>query len=142
MGGWWLMGWWHRGMFKDFSLRSKVLSKVPLAPLTTLRVGGSAAYAIEIKSGVELLETVRYAHEKKIPTTILGGGSNVLIADKGVPGLTIINRAQSWQIIGEGPAAHVPQVSSRWKGAGEDLVDYNEANFPTVMVRADSGCLL
>lgn len=64
----------------------------PLAPRTTFGIGGSAAYLVEVTSEDELINAVREAHRVDVPVTVLGGGSNVLIADEGVPGLTIVNR--------------------------------------------------
>ena len=69
----------------------KVRRQVPLAPLTTLQIGGVADYFVAVEDREELSEAVRYAKEKNLPITILGGGSNVLIKDSGLPGLTIHN---------------------------------------------------
>lgn len=61
----------------------------PLAPLTTLGVGGAAERFAAPRSEAEL----RALHEEAIrrgwPTTLLGGGSNVVISDAGLPGLVI-----------------------------------------------------
>jgi UDP-N-acetylmuramate dehydrogenase len=62
---------------------------VPLAPLTTLRVGGPAEWLIETRSSDEIVVALKLAHEFEVPVTLLGGGSNVLVADAGVRGLVI-----------------------------------------------------
>jgi UDP-N-acetylmuramate dehydrogenase len=62
---------------------------VPLAPLTTLQVGGKARYLAEAASEDDILEAVEFAHGKDLPLFVLGGGSNVLVADAGWPGLVV-----------------------------------------------------
>jgi UDP-N-acetylmuramate dehydrogenase len=62
---------------------------VPLAPFTTFKVGGPADLLIETHSSDELIRAVTLAHGAGITVTILGGGSNVLIADAGIRGLVI-----------------------------------------------------
>jgi UDP-N-acetylmuramate dehydrogenase len=67
----------------------RVQPSVPLAPFTTFRVGGPAEWLVETRSSDELLVALRRAHEARVPVTILGGGSNVLVSDAGVRGLVI-----------------------------------------------------
>jgi UDP-N-acetylmuramate dehydrogenase len=71
-------------------LRSmKIQENIPLAPLTTLRVGGSARYFVRAESSEDVEAAVQFADENKLPLFVLGGGSNVLISDKGWPGLVL-----------------------------------------------------
>lgn len=67
----------------------RLASGVPLAPFTTFRVGGPADWLIETRSADEMLRALGAAREHGVPVTLLGGGSNVLIADAGVRGLVI-----------------------------------------------------
>jgi len=67
----------------------KIQEGIPLAPLTTLRVGGMAKYFAEIGSPEELKEAIVFAEERNLKTVILGGGSNVLVSDGGFDGLVI-----------------------------------------------------
>ena len=62
---------------------------VPLAPLTTLELGGAAERFVVVRSERELSAAVELAAENGWPLTILGGGSNVIVADGGVPGLVV-----------------------------------------------------
>lgn len=62
---------------------------VPLAPFTTLKIGGPARYFVEARSEDEVVSTVWFAVERGIPIFVLGGGSNVLVSDKGFNGLVI-----------------------------------------------------
>lgn len=62
---------------------------VPLAPLTTLQVGGPARLMIRARSADEVMEAVQYARSNHLPLFVLGGGSNLVVADAGFPGLTL-----------------------------------------------------
>jgi UDP-N-acetylmuramate dehydrogenase len=62
---------------------------IPLAPLTTFNVGGPARYFIDAHSEHEVSEAVAFALARKLPLFILGGGSNLVIADSGWPGLVL-----------------------------------------------------
>jgi UDP-N-acetylmuramate dehydrogenase len=73
----------------------------PLAPLTTFRVGGPADWLIETRSSTEIETALAVARAASMPVTILGGGSNVLVADAGVRGLVIRPRGGDVQAIDE-----------------------------------------
>ena len=62
---------------------------VPLAPLTTLGVGGSARYLVEAKTAEEVQEAVRQARQMDAPLFVLGGGSNLVVSDRGWPGVVL-----------------------------------------------------
>jgi UDP-N-acetylmuramate dehydrogenase len=64
-----------------------VRSDVPLAPLTTLRLGGPAARMVEIDREKDVVDVVRDAEDRGEPLLVLGGGSNVVVADEGFAGL-------------------------------------------------------
>jgi UDP-N-acetylmuramate dehydrogenase len=62
---------------------------VPLAPYTSLRVGGPADWFVMAKSGQDLADGLRWARDHDVPVRIIGGGSNLLVAEDGVEGLVI-----------------------------------------------------
>ena len=62
---------------------------VTLAPYTWLKVGGPAQYLVEPRSEQELADFVRFAGEGDMPVRVLGGGSNLLVGDEGVPGAVL-----------------------------------------------------
>jgi UDP-N-acetylmuramate dehydrogenase len=66
-----------------------IQENIPLAPLTTLQVGGAARYFAEASSEDEVPEAARFAKSKQLPLFILGGGSNLVVADSGWPGLAL-----------------------------------------------------
>ena len=61
----------------------------PLAPLTTLGLGGPADWFIEASGEEELLGALAAARRSGLPVTLLGGGSNVLVSDQGIRGAVI-----------------------------------------------------
>lgn len=62
---------------------------VPLAPLTTLGIGGPARWFLEATTVGAVDEGLAWAAEQALPVFVLGGGSNLLIADEGYPGLVL-----------------------------------------------------
>ena len=62
---------------------------VELATLTTFRVGGPAEELVEATTEAELVEAVRSADAANRPVLVLGGGSNLLVADAGFPGRVV-----------------------------------------------------
>ena len=66
-----------------------------LSRFTSARVGGPAEMFLTVNTAEDLHHAVELAYSQKIPYFILGGGSNILVADKGINGLVIHNRARS-----------------------------------------------
>ena len=73
----------------------QVLRHQPLARFTAARLGGPADYLYIAKDPGfrETLAVLRIAWSHGLPVAVIGGGANVLVADKGIRGLTVINRA-------------------------------------------------
>ena len=67
----------------------RILCDEPLAPLTTLRVGGLADWFVDSRSEQEIAAVAGAARALDLPLTLLGGGSNVLVSDAGVRGLVL-----------------------------------------------------
>jgi UDP-N-acetylmuramate dehydrogenase len=61
----------------------------PLAPLCTLRVGGPARRLVEAADEATVLEALDWAARHAAPVRVLGGGSNLVVADRGVDGLVL-----------------------------------------------------
>ena len=66
-----------------------VASNVPLAPLTTLGVGGPARYFIEARDEPTVQDALDWARQRGLRFRVLGGGSNLVVADEGVDGLVV-----------------------------------------------------
>ncbi len=66
-----------------------VAENVPLAPLTTLELGGPARFFVEAASEEAALEALDFGARRSVPVFLLGGGSNLVVSDAGFPGLVI-----------------------------------------------------
>lgn len=62
---------------------------IPLAPFTTLGIGGPARWFATARTEDDVVEATGFAAEHALPLFVLGGGSNLLVADAGFPGLVL-----------------------------------------------------
>jgi UDP-N-acetylmuramate dehydrogenase len=85
----------------DGAFGRRLQARVPLAPLTTFRVGGPADWLLETQTADEMLLALRLAYAGGIPVTLLGGGSNVLVSDAGIRGLVLRARGGEIREIGD-----------------------------------------
>lgn len=96
---------------------------LPLAPFTTYHVGGPADLAIFPRSADEVARVVRAVAAQPLPLHLLGRGSNVLVGDRGVRGVTLLLRDLAWIRIEDrrvvvGAGADCTAVSERAAEAG------------------------
>jgi UDP-N-acetylmuramate dehydrogenase len=73
----------------------RVVHDAPLAPLTTFKVGGAADLLVEARSEAEVVAVVEAARAHDVAVTPLGGGSNVLVGDRGVRGVVLLVKDRS-----------------------------------------------
>ncbi len=92
----------------------KPLENVPLAPFTTLKIGGPARYFFRVQHNTELIRALEFARDKDTNVFILGGGSNLLVSDNGFDGV-VINVATRGTELAEQPDGVLVTVA-----AGED----------------------
>jgi UDP-N-acetylmuramate dehydrogenase len=90
-----------------------IQENIPLAPLTTFKIGGSARYFAAVMSDEDVMEALQYAKEHRLRVFVLGGGSNVLFSDAGFDGLII--KCENKEITASGTTVTV--------GAGAMLAD-------------------
>lgn len=96
----------------------RVRKNEPMSAHTTFKIGGQAELYFEAYSVEELIKVVNLCQKLKIPYFILGRGSNILVSDKGLPGLVIKNKSEQIKI-------------SRYEGrVGEEAI---------VLIEADAG---
>ncbi|MBI2123904.1 MAG: UDP-N-acetylmuramate dehydrogenase [Candidatus Wildermuthbacteria bacterium] len=81
-------------------LLSGTKNNVPLAPYTTFKIGGKAKYFFTARTAKSVIQAVGTAKKLRIPFFILGGGSNLVVADRGFPGLVIHIQAKKYRIEG------------------------------------------
>ena len=68
---------------------AEVKRDAPLAPWTSVRVGGAAEALVKPASADSLQKVLQFAHREGVAVSILGGGANTLVGDLGVPGITL-----------------------------------------------------
>ena len=76
----------------------RVQRGVELARYTTMRVGGPADLFVEAHHAIELRSLVRLAASRELPLFLLGRGSDLVISDRGIRGLVVLVRAQTWRV--------------------------------------------
>ncbi|KKT30627.1 MAG: UDP-N-acetylenolpyruvoylglucosamine reductase, partial [Microgenomates group bacterium GW2011_GWC1_44_10] len=122
----------------------------PLSSHTTLKIGGPADLFYEAKNSGELIKAVRLARSFEVPVTVIAGGSNVLVGDLGIRGLTVANRGGKIEIREKKFLGFrknkVIEVDSRWMVSNKGTMkydfsdlDYDESDFPEVEVSIGSG---
>ncbi len=95
----------------------QVQENASLVQYSTMRLGGSARYLVEIASEDDLLESLKFASEKNLKIHVVGTGSNTIFQDEGFHGLVIVNR-----IIGVTEESH-DDTTVLTVGAGENWDD-------------------
>ena len=71
-----------------------IARNVALASYTTFKIGGNAEYFCVVKDADKLCDAVSFAKDNNLRVTVLGGGSNVVIADEGIKGMVIKNEIE------------------------------------------------
>jgi UDP-N-acetylmuramate dehydrogenase len=71
------------------AMPSWIRDHVPLAPFTSLELGGPARFFADVTNEAQIREALDFAQQKDLPVFILGGGSNLVVADEGFPGLVL-----------------------------------------------------
>lgn len=79
--------------------QGKIKQNESLSRYTTLRIGGPAEFFFVAQTTEDVIQAVKTAIEEKIPYYVLGGGSNVVISDKGLKGLVIRNESRSIKVV-------------------------------------------
>jgi len=70
-------------------IENKIQININLAPMTTFKIGGPARYFVIIENKEELVDAFAWANKNNIKCSILGGGSNLLVNDRGVDALVM-----------------------------------------------------
>ena len=91
----------HKQMVARFGAE-RLRVEEPLARYTTFKVGGPAEWFLEVRTSDEIVDALRVAHESGVGITLLGGGSNVLIGDRGIRGLVIRPRGGAIEQVDSG----------------------------------------
>lgn len=103
----------------------RVQRDAPMSLYTTWRIGGPADALIRASSPDQLLAAVRWGREQRLPVTVIGGGSNLLIPDDGIRGLVVLSRTPGeraealvhWDDLGDAVRLEVgAQAPLSWTG--------------------------
>lgn len=74
---------------------------VPIASLTTMRLGGAARFMVTVERPEEVKEAFEFAKERSLPVWIMGSGANTIGHDEGFPGVIILNQLKGIEILAE-----------------------------------------
>ena len=96
--------------------KEKILYNEPMKKYTTFKVGGPAECLIKIDNEADLKEILEFSKINNIPLTILGNGSNVIVLDSGIKGITLIIKIEKLEI--ENSTSDVVKIKL---GAGEKI---------------------
>lgn len=78
-----------------------MLQNVPLGSYSTMRLGGPAAYLVDITERSQIREAVEWARERQLPVIMIGTGSNIVWKDEGFPGLVMVNKIMGFEVFEE-----------------------------------------
>lgn len=70
---------------------------VSLKDYSTMRLGGTAAYMVDVHNREEVQQAIVWAEEKNLPVMMIGGGSNIIWRDEGFAGLIIVNKIMGFE---------------------------------------------
>jgi UDP-N-acetylmuramate dehydrogenase len=96
----------------------KLMQNVPLADYTTMRLGGTARYVVDIATIDDLREALAFAKEHVLPVRMIGGGSNIVWRDEGFAGVLLVCKITCFEKIAEDDHSATYRI-----GAGEWLDD-------------------
>ncbi|MBI3231592.1 MAG: UDP-N-acetylmuramate dehydrogenase [Candidatus Doudnabacteria bacterium] len=90
----------------------QIQENVLLAPYTTFKIGGLARFFCVVKDQFDALNAYEFAREKNLEVFVLGGGSNVLISDKGFDGLVAKVENKGIEIVNEDAISITLKIAS------------------------------
>jgi UDP-N-acetylmuramate dehydrogenase len=106
-----------------------IVENVELAAATTLGVGGAASFFVRCRNAGEAFGALGWARTRALPVFVLGGGSNVLVADEGFPGLVVqlADDGLRLRVLDEGVGEIEAGAAARWDDVVQLAVDSGHA---------------
>ncbi len=127
------------------AISEEVFREASLSAYTTFKVGGPARYLLIARHRQQIIDTLTLCAEREIPRLIIGGGSNLLISDKGFPGVVIVTRNEHFEILEE-KAPPPPQLNTASRlqtlEPPRRLPQLNRESEDMVLVRVQAGTRL
>ena len=120
-------------------------AELPLAPFTTVKIGGPAEVFCRVKSQTDLINLLKFVISEQIPYMMLGSGSNTLISDKGIRGLVIKNEVTGFEIKDQLPAQPMPNLGlTRWQSTAslDSSPSTSLDNLERIRVEIEAGTVL
>lgn len=108
---------------------NRVRVNEPMSAHTTFKIGGPAQFYIEVSAVNDLIKAVQVAHKLKLPIFIVGGGSNMIVSDRGHSGLVVKNNCRRFELV-----SVVGKVKNKTAGGG--------INVDKALVMAESGVIM
>lgn len=78
-----------------------IFQKISLKDYSTMRLGGTAQYLVEINNKKELVESIKWAKSEKLNMLMIGTGSNIIWRDEGYDGLILVNNIMGFETFDE-----------------------------------------
>lgn len=117
----------YKELQEIFGTRLKV--DEPMSKHTTFKIGGPAEFYLDVEKIDDLVKVVNIARQNKIPFFILGGGSNIIVSDKGIKGLVIKNNCRKFEVM-----SMIGKVRNKSEGLG--------VNVDKALLYAESGVIM
>jgi UDP-N-acetylmuramate dehydrogenase len=131
-------------------MKVEIMRDEPLARYVSWRIGGPARFFGQARSADDMRALLRWGREQGVPVFVLGGGTNILIGDRGYPGLVIRNRAANSEVVERGDdvtlhaeaGAPMAGTARRWTNRGFGGLQWAEGLPGTVggAVYGNAGC--
>ena len=117
----------------------------PLAPYSTMRVGGNARFFVLTSDSSQLKNAILVANEHRLPYLIVGKGSNIIFSDSGYDGLVLVNHSKTWRVLREVESGGTKKTTRpRFNSLDTDLKqdisnEQDDLSTGDVIIRVDSG---
>jgi len=98
-----------------YTTTMQILENVSLANYSTMRLGGTARYLVDINSKWDIGQAWQWANQQQLPVLMIGSGSNIVWKDEGFPGLVMVNKIMGYDDYVEDARSHYVTI-----GAGEN----------------------
>lgn len=108
---------------------NKVRKNEPMSSHSTFKIGGNAEVFISVDKVEDLIKAVRICSKLELPVFILGGGSNIIVSDKGIKGVVIKNNCRRFEVARV--SGKIKNQSASWR------IDVDKA-----FIYAESGVLM
>ncbi|HSR43751.1 MAG TPA: UDP-N-acetylmuramate dehydrogenase [Acidimicrobiia bacterium] len=134
--------------WRELADRNRLLTHVPLGPLTTYKLGGPARLLVEVEDADDLVSLAGGIAETPLPVLVLGRGSNVLISDRGFDGVVVhLGPGFSWVrwqegLVSAGGSTSLPNLARTAARAGQGSLEFYVGIPGSVggAVRMNAGC--